>query len=89
MKSTEIKTRSPFSTETDDFNCLEAVGIPGLQGSKTHQFLHWRDSLLILGMLIIPEVFVTKRCDAFLLKGYYEIMKKLGWIRSLYNSYFI
>ena len=52
MKSGEIK-KSPFSTETDNFYCLEtsgsqwpaAVGLQGLAGSKNDQFLHWRDLL--------------------------------------------
>ena len=42
LKSGEIKSRIPFSTETDHFYCLEAqgspwpaaVGFPGLPGSK-------------------------------------------------------
>ena len=44
MHSGEINSRSPFSTETDDSYCLEAlgspwpvaVGFPGLPGSKNH-----------------------------------------------------
>ena len=44
MHSGEIKSRSPFSTETDDSYCLEALGslwpvavvFPGLPGSKNH-----------------------------------------------------
>ena len=46
MESGEIKSRSPFSTETDTFYCLEAPGSPwpaavgflGLPGSKMYQF---------------------------------------------------
>ena len=51
IESGEIKSRSPFSTETDTFYCLEAPGSPwpaavgflGLPGSKMYQFLPWRD----------------------------------------------
>ena len=39
MESGEIKSRSPFSTETDIFYCLEAPGNP-------YQFLHWQTSYL-------------------------------------------
>ena len=28
MESVEKKSRSPFSTETDDFDCLKATGSP-------------------------------------------------------------
>ena len=53
MESDKIKSRSPFSTETDTFYCLEAPGSPwpqvmgflGLPGSKMYQFLHCRDFL--------------------------------------------
>ena len=53
IESGEIKSRSPFSTETDTFYCLEAPGSPwpaavgflGLPGSKMYQFLHWQDVL--------------------------------------------
>ena len=48
IKSGEIKSRSPFSTETGTFYCLEApgslwsvaAGFLGLAGSKMYQFLH-------------------------------------------------
>ena len=53
MENSEIKSTSPFSTETEDFYYLEApgspwpaaVGFPGLPGSENHQFLQWRDFL--------------------------------------------
>ena len=46
MESGEIKSRSPFSTETDTFYCMEALGSPwpaavgflGLPGSKMFGF---------------------------------------------------
>ena len=40
MESGEIKSRSPFSTETDTFYCLwpAAVGFLGLPGSKCISF---------------------------------------------------
>ena len=55
MESGEIKSRSPFSTDTDTFYCLEAPGSPwpaamgflGLPGSKVNKtFNLWATSSL-------------------------------------------
>ena len=53
MESVGLKSRSPFSTETDIFYCLRAqgrswaaaVGFLGLPGSNMYQFRHWRHFL--------------------------------------------
>ena len=45
----DTKIRSPASAETDEFYCPDALVSPRPQatGSKNHQFLYWKDFLIL------------------------------------------